>query len=61
MKGEIALKSALERETSVDQRIERTAGQPQPHYRVCVCVCGYQSNMGPGTVKRAIFLPSPTF
>ena len=34
MKGEIALKSVLEREMSADQLFERTAGQPQPRYRV---------------------------
>ena len=36
LKGEIALKSALEREMSVDQlSLKEPPGQPQSRYRVC--------------------------
>ena len=35
LKGDIALKSALDREMSTDQLLKEPPGQPQPRYRVC--------------------------
>ena len=51
LKGEIALKSALEREMSADQLFERSAGSTPA---LLSCVRGYLSNMAQGTVKRSI-------
>ena len=51
LKGEIALKSVLDREMSADQLFERTAGSTPASLS---CARGYESNMAPRTVKGSI-------
>ena len=50
LKGDLALKSAFEREMSAAQPFERTAGSTQASL---LCARGYLAKMAPGTVKRS--------
>ena len=50
LKGELALKSAFEREMSTAQPFERTTGSTQASL---LCARGYLAKKAPGTVKRS--------